>query len=238
MIASRFWFALVIGAVLLTASPLSASVARAVSFEEKVGAADAIVLGRFVSSTSRWDPSGRWIVTDSTLEVEKALKGTPASRLTLVTPGGAVEGVRQETIGVPSFKPGDERIVFVRQSEAGPTVAFFDQGVYQVDRDGSGKAVVKAAPSRLVLVDQRTGKAAAAEDSAPMSLEAFEGKIRAVPDAKALEFQLHESARGTLKPVSTADSFGEFVREHWKVLTLLGIGLLLALIPLVLRSFR
>lgn len=238
VIAPRFRFALVFGAVLLAASPISASVARAVSFEEKVGAADAIVVGKFISSTSRWDPTGRWIVTDSTLEVAKALKGTPAPRLTVVTPGGTVDGIRQETIGVPTFEPGDERVVFVRESEVGPTVAFFDQGVYQVDRDSSGKVTVRAAPSRLVLVDQRTGKAATAEDAVPMSLEAFEGKIRAVADPKALEFQLHESARGTLKPVASADSFRDFAREHWKVLMLLGFGILLALVPLVLRSFR
>lgn len=229
--------ALLAGAVLLAATPLSASVARVVPFEEKVGTADAIVVGKVVSSTSRWDSSGRWIVTDSVLEVEKALKGTPTSRLSVVTPGGTVNGVRQETIGVPAFRLGDEHVVFVRESAVGSTVAFLDQGVYDVERDSLGRATVRRAPSRLILVDQRSGKAALAEEGSPVSLDAFEGEVRAVAE-KTADYQLTDTARGTVKPLPGSGPLHEFVRGNRTVLTIVGIGLLLALIPLIIRAIR
>src|SRR6476620_5926017 len=75
-----------------------ATVAQAASFDEKVENAESIVLGRCVKTESRMDPSGRWIVTYSTFKVDQALKGQPASEVTVVTPGGEVNGIHQDTI--------------------------------------------------------------------------------------------------------------------------------------------
>mgnify|MGYP006176776515 CR=1 FL=1 len=51
-----------------------------------------------------------------------------------VTPGGIVGSVAQEVVGVPKFRKGDEHVVFVRQSKAGPTVLYLEQGAYRISR--------------------------------------------------------------------------------------------------------
>jgi hypothetical protein len=221
--------------ILATASSASASIARAVSFDEKVASAESVVVGKVVSQRSGPDPSGRWIMTWSTFEVESALKGTAPRHLTVVTPGGSHDGIRQETIGSPEFRKGAEHVVFVSDSQAGPTVAFLDQGVYDVVRDSRGRAMVRPAPSRLMLVDQATGMAAPAtgEVSAPVALEEFQSRVRSSmerSEQRALRMQAVRSGESQeRKPSST--SVGDFVRGHSKILLLLLVGLILAILP-------
>src|SRR3954467_10524562 len=90
------------GAALLS-STASATVAQAVSFDEKVDNAAGIVLGKVVGTRSQTAPRGRWIVTYSTIRVEKAMKGQPSSEVTIVMPGGHVGNLNQSTIGIPAF---------------------------------------------------------------------------------------------------------------------------------------
>ncbi|MGH9456415.1 MAG: hypothetical protein ACRD2J_02095 [Thermoanaerobaculia bacterium] len=228
----RILRALIVAAALAAAVPAYASIARAVPFEEKVQASDAIVLGRVVATESRWDPQKRWILTYSTLEVDRALKGTPAPRLTLVTPGGSVDGIRQETVGVPSLREGDERIVFVRTSTLGPTVAFMDQGVYEVRRDDRGRTLIAAAPAAAVAVDTVTGEAVAA-DREPIPLDAFETRVRRAMDREAIPSRM--AAAPAAKETDWRADLASFAREHWKILTLAGFGILLALVPLIVK---
>lgn len=201
--------------------------ARAVKFEEKVAAADAIVQARVVDSASTWDSSRRFIVTHTTVEVDKALKGSPSRRLTLVTPGGSVDGIRQETIGVPRLGPGEEKVLFVRESGAGATVAFFDQGVYDIQRDGRGRPTVRPVASALVTIDPTSGVASSSASEPPMPLAEFE---RRVQRASLLEEHRAEAAT----PVEPS-AVRTFLREHWKLLAAAGLALVLAIIPLVLR---
>jgi hypothetical protein len=224
---------------LATASSASASIARAVSFDEKVASAESVVVGKVVSQRSGPDPSGRWIVTWSTFEVESALKGTAPRHLTVMTPGGSHEGIRQETIGSPQFREGAEHVVFVNDSQAGPTVAFLDQGVYDVVRDTRGRPLVQPTASRLMLIDQATGMAAPAsgETSAPVALEDFHTRIRDSvqrSEQRALRMQAVRAGESQeRKPLGR--SLGEFAREHSKILLLLALGLILAILPFLWR---
>jgi hypothetical protein len=152
----------------------AAAIARAVPFEEKVELADAIVRGRVVRSHSAFDESGRWIVTHTTFRVEKTYKGSAPVEVTVVTPGGSVGSLHQETVGVPSFGAGEERVLFVRSSRIGATVLFQEQGAYRVLRNGS-EAMVAPATSELVLVDPQSGRASAREPV--RSLGAFENEV-------------------------------------------------------------
>jgi hypothetical protein len=216
---------LVIG--LLAGVRADASIARAVGFQEKVDTADAIILGKVVSTQAEWDPTRRWIVTRSTIQVEKALKGTPAPQLTLVTPGGSVDGIRQETIGVPSFAPGGEHVVFVRSTANGPTVAFFEQGVFDVTRDGRGRALVEPVASELVLIDRETRRAAAA-DSTTLTLEDFERKVANAVRAGE-QRRLAMDARGGGAEPAGDDALAQFAREHRVLFVLGALGVLLLL---------
>jgi hypothetical protein len=161
----------------LTFVPVTAhaTIARAVAFEEKVENAASIVVGKCVAQQSKWDEARNWILTYSTFEIEKTIKGFPAQQITIVTPGGTVGHIAQEVIGVPKFRQGDEHVLFVRNSQAGPTVLYLEQGDYRVEQE-RGEKVVKAAASATMRVD--TGRGAAMAVEPDRTLRDFEGSVR------------------------------------------------------------
>lgn len=184
MTANNRHFAAVLFAAATAFAPLAANatVAIAVPFDQKVDAAEAIVLGRCVKTHSQYDPTGRWILTYSTFQVEKSLKGSAQQEITVVTPGGEVGGIRQSTVGVPTFDTGREHVLFVRGTKLGPTVADFDQGAYDVVADGNDK-IVRPVPSGAMRMDEQRGVVVEAE--APQPLAKFEGSVRAAIDRNA-----------------------------------------------------
>lgn len=165
-------------ATALSFAPVAAhaTISKAMEFDAKVENAASIVVGKVISQRSEWDPARKWILTYSTFQVEKTLKGMPAQQVTIVTPGGTVGEVTQEVVGVPQFEKGDEHVVFVRDSKAGPTVLYLEQGAYEVVRDDRGDRIVKPLVSSAVLVDEQRGRAVAPES--PRSLRSFEDGIR------------------------------------------------------------
>jgi hypothetical protein len=179
-------------AALLILLPLQAgaTMSRAIPFDDKVQHAEAILLGRAIRSEARWDDSHRWILTYTTFRIEKSLKGFPAQEITIVTPGGTVEGIRQETIGVPSFRDGEEHVLFVRNSQAGPTVLYFEQGAYDV-LTVRGERIVQPKVSSAVLIDTQRGMAVSPEE--PRSLREFEKNVReSIRRREALQMEMIE----------------------------------------------
>lgn len=180
-------------AAVLTLAPITAqaTIQRAMKFDEKVENAAAIVLGKCVRQTAQWDAARNWILTYSTFQVEKTLKGQPAQEITIVTPGGQVGDIAQDVVGVPRFRQGDENVLFVRHSSAGPTVLYLDQGAYRVVKDDRGNRVVNPLVSNAVLVDMQRGSAVAPER--PRPLREFEGNVReTIRQRDMLRMQLYE----------------------------------------------
>jgi hypothetical protein len=160
----------------LSLAPVAqATIARAVKFDDKVEKAASIVLGTCVAQESRRDEASGRILTYSTFQVEKTLKGQPAQQITLVTPGGTVGNIAQHVVGVPEFRKGAEHVVFVRNTRSGPTVLFLDQGAYRVESEGSDR-MVRPLVSNAVLVDTQRGMAVAPEQ--PRRLRDFEDSVR------------------------------------------------------------
>lgn len=168
--------ALAATAVILTVPAAHATMAVAAAFDDKVAHAASIIFGKCLRQESKFDPSGRWIVTYSTFAVERTMKGNPMPELTVVTPGGEVGGVHQSTIGIPAFHPGAENVLFVKNSSLGPTVLYFDQGAYDVTTNDRGEKVVTPVPSNLVKVDTQRGMAVAPSDT-PKTLPQFEREV-------------------------------------------------------------
>jgi len=167
--------ALAISTVLAAAPAAHATLATAATFEQKVDKAASIILGKCVRQESRFDPTGRWILTYSTFQVEKAMKGVAVPELTVVTPGGQVGSLHQSSIGIPAFQTGAENVIFVKNSNVGPTVLYFDQGTYDVKTDTGGQRVVAPHPSDLVTIDAQRGVAVAPDSSQP--LPQFEQRV-------------------------------------------------------------
>lgn len=164
-------------AATLSLVPVSAhaTITRAIEFDTKVENAAAIVVGKVIAQESRWDSAHKWILTYSTFQVEKTMKGAQAQQITIVTPGGQVGEVAQEVSGVPKFMKGEDHVVFVRNSQAGPTVLYFEQGAYRVVKEGHDR-IVQPLVSTAVLVDTQRGIAVAPER--PRSLRDFEGHVQ------------------------------------------------------------
>jgi hypothetical protein len=162
--------------LLLVPVRAGATIARAVTFDEKVENAASIVLGKCVRQEARWDDAKKWILTYSTFEVEKAYKGGSPGQLTIVTPGGRVDNVAQEVIGMPRFEEGEDHVLFVRNSQAGPTVLYLEQGAYKVEAGERGERRVQPLTSNAVLVDSQRGVAVAPER--PRTLREFETNLR------------------------------------------------------------
>jgi hypothetical protein len=84
------------------------------TMDELVTAADTVVRGVVTDvRTEEFDsPQGRGIRTLVTLQVERALKGTPGKSVTLSLLGGKVGRRTLRVLGMPEFHIGDREIVF------------------------------------------------------------------------------------------------------------------------------
>lgn len=200
-----------------------ASMATVAPFEEKVDNAAAIVVGRCVKNESRWDPSGRWILTYSTFRVSNTLKGAPAPEVTVVVPGGAVGHVHQSSVGVPAFLEGNENVLFIRNSKAGPTVLDFDQGAYDVTKNERGETMIVPVATEAVHVDAQRGVAVPAET--PRTLDQFKSDVdRAVRTAPERRQKME-----IVRPRNTSPlTLGSMIIDNKLVFAALAAGLLLA----------
>jgi hypothetical protein len=210
-------------AVALAVPSAHAAIAAAASFDDKVDNAAAIILGKCVRTESKFDPSGRWIVTYSTFAVEKSFKGTAAGEVTLVTPGGTVGAMHQSTVGIPAFRQGDEHVVFVKNTRLGPTVLYFDQGTYDVSPGEHGERMVAPVPTNLVTVDTQRGMAAAPAD-VPRTLQQFEGAVQeSIRTAGERKQKMSATPPVRPRPTSLVDTLAN--NKALMALALLGIAL-------------
>lgn len=211
-----------------------ATVARQVSFDQKVDQAETILLGKCLNTESSFDPTGKWIVTRATFQVEKSIKGNAGQTIEVVLPGGTVGGIHQETVGVPSFQTGDERVLFVKRNAIGPSVLYMDQGSYEVQKDSAGRRSVAPVSSDLVLLDSQSGKVAPAESI--RTLESFEREVSAAAQRVGAE-RLKRGALGSMRPreKNWRQETAEFLDENRVLLIVLAIGMIIAVIPLVKR---
>jgi hypothetical protein len=155
----------------------NAAIAQAATFDEKVDNAAAIFLGKCVKTEAKFDPTGRWIVTYATFAVEDTMKGNAAGQLTVVTPGGSVNGIHQETIGVPAFQEGDEHVLFLKNTRLGPTPLYFDQGTYNVVAGDHGEKIIVPMPSNVMHIDTQRAMAVVAPNDEARSLASFKQAV-------------------------------------------------------------
>ncbi len=233
--STPFLAAFVVAALMISA-PADATIARAVSFDEKVVRADSIILGRCVRTESQFDPTGKWIVTYSTFAVDRNLKGAQLPEVTLVTPGGQVGSLRQETVGVPRFRQGDRHVLFVKKTSLGSSVLFFDQGTYKANKAADGEVIVEPVSSDTVLLDTQSGRAGVAEG--PRTLRDFETQVREILSEPGKRDFEKAAVVASSKAASRNEpgAFTRFVSTNRLLLSLVTIGLVLSALPWILRS--
>lgn len=202
----------------------NAAVAQAASFDEKVDNAAAIIRGKCVKTEAKFDPSGRWIVTYATFNVAEAIKGTAAGQLTIVTPGGTVNGIHQETIGVPMFREGDEHVVFLRNTRLGPSPLYYDQGTYNVADGEHGEKIIVAKPSNVIHLDTQRAMAVAPADE-PRTLGAFKQAVADSMKGSARRMQMSAMSSQKVKPQK---SIWSTIVENKLLVSLALVGIALA----------
>ncbi len=154
---------------------------EAVTFNELVAKADVIFVGDvldvrpFTVST----PGGTLIKTRVTFLVRDALWGTTSSMESFEFLGGRVGKLGMQVSDMPTFSPGDRRVVFAKRERSINPIVGFSQGLMRVARDGSGADAVQTVDG-LPLVrteDVGRGRGTRVRDGRPMPLAAFRAQI-------------------------------------------------------------
>jgi hypothetical protein len=111
-------------------------------------AASDVVRVRVTSSRSAWTDEHRRLVTLVEVEVLDRWKGRAASTLTVVQPGGVLDGIGQHVAGVARLVAGEELVLFLEREGPAHRTVGLSQGVYRVVRD-STSLPPRAVPANL-----------------------------------------------------------------------------------------
>ena len=127
--------------------------------------AEVVAVGTVTSLVSEWNDNHSSIQTRVNVAVSEYLKGNTSSQsLTIIVPGGEIDGVGEVYSDMPRFRTAEEVFVFAKKDTRGLyRVAGGDQGKYTLQRNAV------------------TGKLSVAGDN---SLEEFSASVR-----KALQVQ-------------------------------------------------
>jgi hypothetical protein len=107
------------------------AVSRSAELDDLTRNAETILFGKVSQTTCQWAETSLNILTHTTFQVEKSVKGElkPGESITIETFGGTINGMKQKAPGSPTFKEGEHHLIFLN---AGP------KGLYHVYRDKEG----------------------------------------------------------------------------------------------------
>ena len=115
------------------------------SLEELTRRSRKIVVGRCLSTASRWNEKHTLILTFSKFAVSEDLKGRSHGSVTVMTVGGTVDGITQTVSGSPHFFPNEEAILFLEATKSSHWQPVgLSQGKFLIVKDprGSEKEVM------------------------------------------------------------------------------------------------
>jgi hypothetical protein len=177
---------------LLGANLAGATTVQKFSVSDLTKKSATIALARVEDVSSRWDENHKEIYTFISLKVLDGVKGSHKNDvLTIRQLGGTVDGLISVVPAMPSFKTGEEVVVFLSPNDrAGyPWVMGLQQGKYSVSSDANGfKQVWQDVDGlRVVTPDGKVQEGTAA----PQPLNSFldgvrtqlnvDGKVQAQP---------------------------------------------------------
>lgn len=165
--------------LLLAAGTALASTAIRMDTSALTAAATDVVDGNVVSSTAVWTGDHRRIVTHVMVEVRDAWKGTASGRITVVQPGGELDGIGQHVSGVAPLATGDRVVLFLERTGTMHRVVGLAQGVYRVvPVQGTGE--LRAVPAALDGLDLVAPTGRSPEARAPVALSQLRAAVQAV----------------------------------------------------------
>lgn len=170
----KTWKTLAALAFAAAAGTALGSLAVPVSVEHLARTSDAVVRGKVESVTSKKTADGRRIVTYAEIVPTGVWRGTAPAKVTVVVPGGEVDGMGQRTFGAPTFTKGEDVVVFLFRPK---------DGAYRVNGLAQGKMRVSDDEARPDLsgFDFAKGPALRAGErrSEAMTVRELERRVRA-----------------------------------------------------------
>lgn len=95
--------------------PGARSQPHAMTPEDLTRGSDIVAVGKVKELKSEWTPGKRAIVTRVTLDVNECLKGNAGHTMTVLVPGGEVDGVGEWYSHTPRFKQDEDIVVFAKR---------------------------------------------------------------------------------------------------------------------------
>jgi hypothetical protein len=157
-----------------------ATTVEKLSLEEMTRRSRRIVVGRCISTESRWNEKNTLILTFSKFSVSEDLKGESGGWITVMTVGGTVNGVTQNVAGTPQFAADEEVVLFLESSKSSQWQPVgLSQGRFRILRESrTGQQEVVHDLSGLELYDTSTRAASGPQKPYRMPLESFLGRVR------------------------------------------------------------
>ncbi len=173
-----------LSALLAVTVPARALTVLPATFEELVRESVSVVHGRVREVQGHWTSDRRTIESTITLDVYAAFKGARTDTATFVVPGGEAGGRILVMPGAPTFRPGDEVVIFLRgQAPSMPQPVGLSLGVYRVAPGAAGgMAMVVPSPVHAAGAPTIVRRGTAARRIRP--LVSFAADVRAVGDAR------------------------------------------------------
>jgi hypothetical protein len=137
-----------------------------------------VVRARVTSTRPAWTEDGRRLMTVVEVGVLESYKGAARGRLTILQPGGELDGVGQRVSGVARLDVGEEVVLFLERQGPVHRVVGLAQGVYRVNREGAPEAA-RALPATLEGLDLVAPGGQRLRQRAPMPLDALSAAVRA-----------------------------------------------------------
>jgi hypothetical protein len=146
-----------VGFLLVLALGVQAASLEYLSLDDMAAKSTAIVRGRVVATGT--GTRGPLIYTQYTVQVLERLKGPEASQVDVVVLGGTSQGMRQAFSGAPQLGAGVDYLLFLWTGPSGLTqIIGFSQGLFQLQKDGSGEWIASRAAASEAMLDPKTGR--------------------------------------------------------------------------------
>lgn len=153
----------------------------AVSFDDLLAKADMIFVGdvldvRPFAVESR---EGTVIMTRVTFVVRDPLLGTSSTLEILEFMGGELGDIGQRVAEMPTFKPGDRRVVFAKRERSINPIVGFTQGLMKIAQDDAGLDVMMTSTGEPLARTEDIGRprGTGVRESRPMALSSFRASI-------------------------------------------------------------
>jgi hypothetical protein len=174
-------------------------------------AASAIVRGTVVDVRSDWADSRRRVETIVTLRVSESLKGDMRGLVSVKVPGGVLGRYRSITIGAPSFRQGEEVVLFLgAEPPALPYLIGLGQGVFRVQRDLRTGATAVTPPALLASPARNVRVIRGDPSRDAMSVQQFADTVRNALSAPARDQRMPPGI-GDREPVRVKD---KVIKNH------------------------